>query len=48
MQIAALPADKRESARKKRLAQFTHEVDDHIDDIVRQCRPRTTTTRSIA
>jgi hypothetical protein len=37
-EIAALPADRRSAARKKKVAQFTHEIEERIDDVVRQCQ----------
>jgi hypothetical protein len=37
-EIAQAPADRRDALRKKKLAQFTNEVEIRIDDVVRQCQ----------
>ncbi|MEO8699298.1 MAG: hypothetical protein ABI867_04615, partial [Kofleriaceae bacterium] len=36
--IAAVPADKREALRKKKLSQFTAELETRIDVVVSQCQ----------
>jgi hypothetical protein len=37
-EIAAVPADKREALRKKKLSQFTAELETRIDVVVSQCQ----------
>ena len=37
-EIARYPADKREELRKRKMAQFTHELENGIDTLVSQCQ----------